>query len=71
MVENLILILLVLVWSCLCIIGGFFYAQKARDKPVKQPPKIDEQTAIKAKRVIREYTNFFNYDGTEQNDINL
>ena len=80
-IENLILILLVLLWSAVAFTGGFLFCltkykgkeekhdtgriSKSRDSPL-----TDEQER-KVKLVKKQLQNFMLYDGTEQDDIRI
>lgn len=55
--------------------GGFAagWMLRARDKPKAAADNqlADAAAVERAARAIREYRNFLNYDGTEQEDITL
>jgi len=78
-IETLILILLVLLWSTVAFTGGFFvclYKFKETEKREREPPK--EQTKAmtdsdlnKLKKLQKELQNFMAYDGSVQDDIRI
>lgn len=70
-VQNLILILCVLIWSLICGYIGFYYAKSKTPVKNHQPPsEAKEEDVRKYKKSVMEYQNFLSYDGTEQKDFN-
>ena len=73
--TNVILILIlftvVLLLCLICGVLGFLVGvrvkPRATDKKPAQPPKPEQIRA--AEKMQREYNNFLNYDGSEQEEI--
>lgn len=63
-----IIIMLWLLTSALCAVGGYFYAMKDKkhNKLSQKTNNLSEEDAKKQKRASDELSNFYKYDGTEQ-----
>lgn len=65
---------LIFVLSCaVCGVVGFLIGSRVKSFERKEKPKAEPtETQIRAaKKAAREYNNFLNYDGTEQEDFDI
>lgn len=67
--TNLILIAILICFILLLRIEYKKLPRKAKAIPKKKPPPLTEEQKREVKKLQKETENFWDYDGTEQEDI--